>query len=271
MFSKYNYKKDIVKLYESLTSCNGDEFIDLLKLENTIENIVNTLEIKYRTDCKHFIQYVKIIISKYPIIYLLINKFNSFNSDIKIYVVKMISYVLYTSDGVYYFLKHKFIIDEIFHHFKEDDVALNFGHIIKEFIKHKDIVHVILFTPSVYLLLLVIKDDVVEKSALAFEIMNSIFKKHENTMDYFLQHNYDRFIEMYLSLINSKNYIVVRKSLDLLYFILTHYKYFNEQFLSSVHNMKLTASFQNDASEKIQKSALKIYCLFVEKYDDDKI
>tara|TARA_Y100000389_G_C17438172_1_gene506855 strand:- start:328 stop:1143 length:816 start_codon:yes stop_codon:yes gene_type:complete len=271
MFSKYYFKKDIVKLYESLISCDKVKSIELVKLEHVIENIVNILELKYRSDCKHFIRYVNIIISKYPIIYLLIDKFNSFNYDIKIYVVKIISYVLYTNDGVYYFLQHQFIIDEIFYHFREDDVALNFGYIIKEFIKHKDIVHIIIFTPSVYLLLLVIKESTLEKSSLSFEIVNAIFEKHENIMDYFLEHNYDRFIEMYLSLINSNNYIIVRKSLDLLYFILTNYKYFNKRFLSSIYNMKFIASFQNNPSEKIQKSAHKIYCLFVEKYDDDKI
>lgn len=266
MFSKYNFKKDIVKLYKSLISCNKADLMDLSKLEHDIGNIVNTLERKYSSDCKHFIRYVNIIIAKYPIIYLLIDRFNSFNYDIKIYVVKMISYVLYTNDGVYFFLQHQFIIEEIFYQFREDNITLNSGHIIQEFVKYEDIVHIILFTPSVYLLFIIIRDDTVEKSALSFEIVNIIFKEYNCMVDYFLHYNYDRFIEMYLSLLKSKNYIVVRKSLDLLYFILTNYRNFNKRFIQSVDNMTLIASFQNDPSEKIQASAYKIYDLFVKTF-----
>ena len=88
-------------------------------------------------------------------------------------------------------------------------------------------------------------------------------------VDYFLQYNYDIFVEMYLSLLkDSKNYIVTRKSLDLLYFILTHYKDFNHRFIQSIDNMKLIASFQNHSSEKIQASAYKIYDLFIKKFDE---
>ena len=267
MFLKFNYKKGILKLYENLTCCQ-EENIDVKKVHDVIENIVKTLHKKYNTNSRHFIDYINTIISKYPIMYLLIDKFNMFDSETKICVVKLISYVLYTSDGVYYFLQHQFIIDEIFYHFREDVITLNIGHIIQEFVKHKDIVYIILFTPSVYLLFLIIRDDTVEKSALSFEIVNTIFQEHEYMVDYFLQYNYDRFIEMYLSLLKSKNYIVVRKSLDLLYFILTHYKYFNELFIQSIDNMKLIASFQNNPSEKIQVSAYKIYDLFVKKFDE---
>lgn len=267
MFSKFNYKKRVLKLYENLTSCH-DECIDVKKLHDGIESIVTTLHKKYNTNSKHFIDYINIIISTYPIIYLLIDKFNLFDLETKICVVKLISYVLYTSGGVFFFLQHPFIIDEIFYHFREDDITLNIGHIIQEFVKHKDIVQIILFTPSVYLLFLIIRDDIVEKSALSFEIVNTIFQEHKYMVDYFLQYNYDRFIEMYLSLLKSKNYIVVRKGLDLLYFIITHYKYFNERFIQSIDNMKLIASFQNNPSEKIQASAYKIYDLFIKKFDE---
>ena len=266
MFLKFNYKKGIVKLYEHLTYCRKDN-VDVKKVHDLIENIVKTLHKIYNTNSKHFVHYINIIISTYPMIYLLIDKFNLFDSETKICVVKLISYVLYTSDGVYYFLQHQFIIDEIFYHFREDDITLNIGHIIQEFVKHKDIVQIILFTPSVYLLFLIIRDDTVEKSALSFEIVNAIFRENKCMVEYFLQCNYYRFIEVYLSLLKSKKYIVVRKSLDLLYFILTHYQYFNERFIQSIDNMKLIASFQTDPSEKIQASAYKIYDIFVKEFD----
>jgi len=104
MFSKFNYKKGVVKLYEKLTCCH-DESIDVKKIHDVIENILETIHKQYNTNRKHFIDCINIISSTYPIIYLLIDKFNLLDSETKMCVVKLISYVLYTSDGVYYFLQ----------------------------------------------------------------------------------------------------------------------------------------------------------------------
>lgn len=145
-------------------------------------------------------------------------------------------------------------------------VALQCGQILRECIKHEILAKVLLTEDGeIWRYFEYIETSTFDIASDAFSTFRSLLTTHKSLATQFLQANYTRFFESYLSLLTSTNYVWKRQSLKLLGEILldrTHYAVMSK-YIQSPENLKLMMNLLRDRSSHIQFEAFHVFKVFV--------
>ncbi|RXK35187.1 calcium binding protein 39 [Tremella mesenterica] len=158
--------------------------------------------------------------------------------------------------------------DIIFHTLKgygNAEIALNTGLILKEMVRYEALAHILLYSDQFYTFPNYIENTTFGISCDAFANMKDCLTKHKPMVAQFLDVNYDRFFNMYTTLILSTNYVTKRQSLKLLGEILldrTNYAIMT-RYIANEANLKMMMNFLRDKSRNIQFEAFHVFKVFV--------
>ncbi|KAL7425138.1 Hym1p [Cryptotrichosporon argae] len=149
--------------------------------------------------------------------------------------------------------------------YADPDVALNTGMILKDMLRYEPLAKILLYSDEFYTF-----PDYIEKTTFgiscdAFANMKETLTKHKPMVAAYLDPNYDRFFNMYNTLILSSNYVTKRQSLKLLGEILLDRANYTvmTRYIASEANLKLMMNFLRDRSRNIQFEAFHVFKVFV--------
>ncbi|PWN50429.1 Mo25-like protein [Violaceomyces palustris] len=149
--------------------------------------------------------------------------------------------------------------------YENPDVALNTGMILREMLRHEPLAKILLHSERFYTF-----PDYIEKTTFgvscdAFANFKETLTRHKAMVAEYLEAHYDRFFEMYTTLLLSPNYVTKRQSLKLLGEILLDRTNFNvmTRYISSEENLKMMMNLLRDRSKNIQFEAFHVFKVFV--------
>ncbi|PWN30191.1 Mo25-like protein [Jaminaea rosea] len=149
--------------------------------------------------------------------------------------------------------------------YENADVALNTGMILREMLRHETLAKTLLYSDKFYTF-----PDYIEKTTFgvscdAFANFKETLTKHKAMVAEYLEKNYDRFFNMYETLLQSPNYVTKRQSLKLLGEILLDRTNFQvmTKYISSEENLKMMMNLLRDKSKNIQFEAFHVFKVFV--------
>ncbi|WOO81422.1 calcium-binding protein 39 family protein [Vanrija pseudolonga] len=149
--------------------------------------------------------------------------------------------------------------------YADADIALNTGMILKEMLRYEPLAKILLHSEQFYTFPKYIEDTTFGISCDAFANMKETLTKHKTMVATYLERNYDRFFNMYNTLIMSNNYVTKRQSLKLLGEILLDRANYSimTKYIASEANLKLMMNFLRDRSRNIQFEAFHVFKVFV--------
>eukprot|EP01099_Mayorella_cantabrigiensis_P000896 TRINITY_DN1382_c0_g1_i1.p1 TRINITY_DN1382_c0_g1~~TRINITY_DN1382_c0_g1_i1.p1 ORF type:complete len:363 (-),score=102.87 TRINITY_DN1382_c0_g1_i1:252-1259(-) len=147
------------------------------------------------------------------------------------------------------------------------DIALHCGAMLRDITRHESLVKLILQSSDnlfwkFFEFIEMVNFDVASD---AFTTFKELLTKHKALVAEFLEKNYDRFFELYTSLLKSENYVTKRQSLKLLGELLLDRANFNvmTRYISSQDNLKLMMILLKHKSASIQFEAFHVFKVFV--------
>ncbi|WVN89911.1 uncharacterized protein L203_105141 [Cryptococcus depauperatus CBS 7841] len=145
------------------------------------------------------------------------------------------------------------------------DIALNTGMILKEMLRYEPLARILLYSNQFYTFPDYIENTSFGISCDALGNMKEALTRHKTMVAQYLEANYDRFFNMYNTLILSSNYVTKRQSLKLLGEILLDRANYNvmTRYISSEANLKMMMNFLRDKSRNIQFEAFHVFKVFV--------
>ncbi|CEP14540.1 hypothetical protein [Parasitella parasitica] len=160
---------------------------------------------------------------------------------------------------------HEAILFTLLEGYKQPDIALNCGLIIRECIRHEALAKILLYSGKFYQFFEYVEMDTFDIASDAFASFKEILTKHKAMVAQFLESNYDEFFERYKKLLQSTNYVTKRQSLKLLGEILLDRSNFSvmTRYISNAENLKLMMNLLRDKSRNIQFEAFHVFKVFV--------
>ncbi|WVW86907.1 hypothetical protein I302_108962 [Kwoniella bestiolae CBS 10118] len=145
------------------------------------------------------------------------------------------------------------------------DIALNTGMILKEMLRYEPLARILLYSEQFYTFPNYIENTTFGISTDAFACMKETLTRHKPMVAQYLDANYDRFFNMYTTLILSANYVTKRQSLKLLGEILLDRANYSimTRYIASEANLKMMMNFLRDKSRNIQFEAFHVFKVFV--------
>ncbi|OCF61974.1 calcium binding protein 39 [Kwoniella mangroviensis CBS 10435] len=145
------------------------------------------------------------------------------------------------------------------------DIALNTGMILKEMLRYEPLARILLYSEQFYTFPNYIENTTFGISTDAFACMKETLTRHKPLVAQYLDANYDRFFNMYTTLILSANYVTKRQSLKLLGEILLDRANYSimTRYIASEANLKMMMNFLRDKSRNIQFEAFHVFKVFV--------
>ncbi|KAK8849701.1 hypothetical protein IAR55_005036 [Kwoniella newhampshirensis] len=149
--------------------------------------------------------------------------------------------------------------------YSNPDIALNTGMILKEMLRYEPLARIMLYSEQFYTFPNYIENTTFGISCDAFGCMKETLTRHKPMVAQYLDANYDRFFNMYTTLILSANYVTKRQSLKLLGEILLDRANYSimTRYISSEANLKMMMNFLRDKSRNIQFEAFHVFKVFV--------
>lgn len=149
--------------------------------------------------------------------------------------------------------------------YENAQVALNTGMILREMLRHEPLAKSLLYSDRFYTF-----PDYIEKTTFgvscdAFANFKETLTRHKAMVAEYLDANYDRFFDMYTTLLLSPNYVTKRQSLKLLGEILLDRTNFSimTRYISHEENLKMMMNLLRDRSKNIQFEAFHVFKVFV--------
>lgn len=145
------------------------------------------------------------------------------------------------------------------------EIALNTGSILKDMLRYEPLARLLLYSDQLYTFPNYIENTTFGISCDAFGNMKETLTRHKPMVASYLDPNYDRFFNMYTTLILSSNYVTKRQSLKLLGEILLDRANYSimTRFIASEANLKMMMNFLRDKSRNIQFEAFHVFKVFV--------
>eukprot|EP00052_Salpingoeca_macrocollata_P004996 m.44797 g.44797 ORF g.44797 m.44797 type:complete len:323 (+) comp14594_c0_seq1:106-1074(+) len=157
------------------------------------------------------------------------------------------------------------ILVELLNGYKNSDVALHSGQMLRECIKQEPLAKIVLHREEFYDLFAYVQVSTFDIASDAFTTFKDLLTKHKILCADFLEKNYDRLFSRYVELLTSENYVTKRQSLKLLGELLLDRANFTimTRYISSPDNLKLMMNMLKDKSRNIQFEAFHVFKVFV--------
>lgn len=157
------------------------------------------------------------------------------------------------------------ILFAAFDGYKNEDVALNTGMILREMLRHESLAKTLLYSDKFYTFPHYIETTTFGISCDAYTNLKETLTRHKIMVAEYLDKNYDRFFNSFTLLINSNNYVTKRQSLKLLGEILLDRANFSvmTRYIASEANLKMMMNLLRDKSRNIQFEAFHVFKVFV--------
>jgi len=150
--------------------------------------------------------------------------------------------------------------------YERPDVALNYGLMLREAVRHERLASILLHEEETFTTLFrCIESPHFDVASDAFATCRDVLTRHKAIVADFLQGQYDRFFALYLQLIISENYVTRRQSLKLLSELLLDRSNFAvmTRFIAEPAHLKAIMNLLRDRSASIQYEAFHVFKIFV--------
>lgn len=149
--------------------------------------------------------------------------------------------------------------------YKDGNIALNCGHILRECIRHEKLTKLVFHNEQFWTFFELVELSDFDVASDAFQTFKDCLVRHVSVSAWFIEGNMDRFVTSYNELLRSQNYVTRRQSLKLLgemllersnFRIMTHY-------IASATNLRLIMNLLLDSRKNIQFEAFHVFKIFV--------
>lgn len=166
---------------------------------------------------------------------------------------------------VEYLNTHREVLFAAFDGYRDEDVALNTGMVLREMLRHEPLARILLHSDQFYTFPHYIETTTFGVSCDAFANLKETLTRHKTMVAEYLDKNYDRFFNSFTTLIMSNNYVTKRQSLKLLGEILLDRANFTvmTRYIASEANLKMMMNLLRDKSKNIQFEAFHVFKVFV--------
>lgn len=114
---------------------------------------------------------------------------------------------------VEYISNHTSILVDLVHGYEKQELALNYGMMLRECLRHEHLSRLLLYSPEFYLLFDYVKLPTFDIASDAFATLKDLLTKHSSLFASFFAEKYDEFSEKFNELLQSENYVTRRQSL----------------------------------------------------------
>jgi len=169
------------------------------------------------------------------------------------------------SPAVDYLCKNSLTLELLLHGYDDPEIALTCGNMLRECAKFDLLTKIMLHGEIVWALFKYLDSVKFDIACDAFATLKDILTIHKELASAFLESNYDKFFDKYLSLLEKDNFVTRTQSLKLLGELLLDRSNFNvmTKFISSSTNLKLMMNLLRDRSRRIQYEAFHVFKVFV--------
>ncbi|UYV64594.1 HYM1 [Cordylochernes scorpioides] len=203
---------------------------------------------------------------KNDIIRLFLKQINNIKtSDSQKEIALILGSMLRHSSTRRYFCKNSQLLEDVFVCYCKPNLTISFGILLREMIKYQDILSLLICHKYIMKLLDLASSKNYNLSVDAFLIFKKSYNRGRHHIVEYLEDHYREFINRYLNLILSPNFLIRSQSMRLLTTMLTetscdmlHY-----YFVTDRSNMSLLLRFLQDPSYITRAAGLKILPIFV--------
>jgi calcium binding protein 39 len=167
--------------------------------------------------------------------------------------------------GLVYIREHPRLLDVLFEGYSDPQVALNYGAMIRECLRHEEIAEDFLRSPLFKELIIKLEVDEFDVASDAFLTFKDVLTRHKPVVATYLTENYSEFVGCYRALLESQNYVTRRQSVKLLGELLLDRENVKAmmRYVSEVDNLVLMMNLLKDSSKSIQFEAFHVFKVFV--------
>lgn len=170
-----------------------------------------------------------------------------------------------TYPGLVYIREHPRLLDVLFEGYSDPQVALNYGQMIRECLRHEEIAQDFLRSALFKELIIKLEVDEFDVASDAFLTFKDVLTRHKHVVAQYLTENYSDFVGCYRALLESQNYVTRRQSVKLLGELLLDRENVKAmmRYVSEVDNLVLMMNLLKDSSKSIQFEAFHVFKVFV--------
>lgn len=145
------------------------------------------------------------------------------------------------------------------------DVALIAGVILRDCMKHEQLVKIVLRSPAFWTLFDTVSKAPFEIATDAFSTITDALTLHPQIAGEFLSHNQAKFVDKMNMLMKSDNYVTKRQSLKLIAQLIHQRSNYNfmTAYVNDVNNLRLVMTLMRNKSQNIKFEAFQIFKIFV--------
>ncbi|WOH03154.1 hypothetical protein DCAR_0522548 [Daucus carota subsp. sativus] len=163
-----------------------------------------------------------------------------------------------------YLEKNLDLIDILVSGYENDDIALLYGAILRDSIRHQVVASYVLNSEHFNKFFGYINNPNFEIASDAAATFKELLTRHKSTVAEFLSKNYEWFFKEYNELLESPNYITRRNAVKFLGLMLLDRSNTSVmvQYVTSVDNMRILMNLLRDSNKTIQIEAFHVFKLF---------
>ncbi|KAG8063309.1 hypothetical protein GUJ93_ZPchr0003g16508 [Zizania palustris] len=166
---------------------------------------------------------------------------------------------------VKYIENHLELLDFLVGCYKNLDVALNCGNMLRECIKYPTLTKYILESSSFELFFEYVELPNFDIASDALSTFKDLLTKHETVVAEFLSSRYEQFFELYSRLLTSANYVTRRQSVKFLseFLLEAANSRIMKRYITEVRSLNIMIALLKDSSKNIRICAFHVFKVFV--------
>ncbi|CAL5084386.1 unnamed protein product [Urochloa decumbens] len=166
---------------------------------------------------------------------------------------------------VQYIENHVDLLDFLVVCYKNLEVALNCGNMLRECIKYPTLAKYILESSSFELFFQYVELPNFDIASDALNTFKDLLTKHEDAVSEFLSSRYEQFFGLYTRLLSSTNYVTRRQSVKFLseFLLEAPNAQIMKRYILDVHYLNIMIGLLKDSSKNIRICAFHIFKVFV--------
>ncbi|KAK3603767.1 hypothetical protein CHS0354_023386 [Potamilus streckersoni] len=161
--------------------------------------------------------------------------------------------------------QHQEILIELMKGYENKEIALRCGMMLRECCRYEALSKIMLYAENFFDFFNYVEVSTFDIASDAFSTFKDLLTKHKMLSAEFLENNYDKVFDAYLTLLNSENYVTRRQALKLLGELLLDRHNFTvmTKYISNPDNLKLMMNMLREKSRNIQFEAFHVFKVFV--------
>ncbi|RCV14282.1 hypothetical protein SEVIR_2G425100v4 [Setaria viridis] len=166
---------------------------------------------------------------------------------------------------VQYIENHVDLLDFLVVCYKNLEIALNCGNMLRECIKYPTLAKYILESSSFELFFQYVELPNFDIASDALNTFKDLLTKHEDAVSEFLSSHYEQFFGLYTRLLSSTNYVTRRQSVKFLseFLLEAPNAQIMKRYILDVHYLNIMIGLLKDSSKNIRICAFHIFKVFV--------